>query len=67
MTFFIPLIFVMWSGSDEWVTVPIPLKPYYSLEKCQTDLTTVKLSIMKHKKYRQGISTCVEFKVGDLT
>ena len=67
MTFFIPLIFVMWADKNEWYTVPIPLKPYYELEKCEKDLEVVKLSIMEHPKYRQGISACVEFKVGDLT
>tara|TARA_Y100000004_G_C8678243_1_gene312221 strand:+ start:119 stop:319 length:201 start_codon:yes stop_codon:yes gene_type:complete len=65
--FFIPLILVMWVDSDEWFTIPVPVKPYYNLEKCESDLATVKLSIMKHPKYRQGIASCVEFTVGDKT
>ena len=67
MTFFIPLILVMWIDSDEWFTIPVPVKPFYSLEERESKLELVKLSITKHPQYRQGISSCVEFKVGDLT
>jgi hypothetical protein len=65
--FFIPLILVMWTTSEDWQVFPVPSKPFQTLEECEDALKNVKMKIMKHPNYRQGIASCVNFSVGKIT
>ena len=67
MTFFVPIILIMYTSHPIWIVYPVPQYPYKTMESCETALMNAKHNLLKMPHYRQGIGSCVEIKAGDIT